>query len=117
MDQLDIQSMALDRIYKAFERPAVSSAIPEETGPQQLMCRCPDLEERPASSSPATPTAGTAGVGVFYPVTCEPRFYDAASKILEDQTAPNLFTHDNCNELGALIQQWISDARDSWEPR
>jgi hypothetical protein len=47
-----------------FPRTAVSSAIPEAIGPQQLMCRCPDLEERPASSSPATPTAGTAGVGV-----------------------------------------------------
>lgn len=48
-----------------FPRDVVSSAIPEETGPQQPMCRYPDLVERPAASSPATPTAGTAGVGVF----------------------------------------------------
>lgn len=43
----------------------VSSAIPEESGPQQPMPGIPALVERPAPSSPATPTAGTAGVGVF----------------------------------------------------
>jgi hypothetical protein len=115
MDMLDIQSLALDRIYQAFERTAVSSAIPEKSGPQQPMSRCSDLVE---GLSPAADT-GTAGVGVLYPVTCEERYYDAASALLEDtpEGEPSLFTHDNCNELGALIQQWISDARDNWEPR
>lgn len=117
MDQLDIQSMALDRIYKAFERTAVSSAIHEVAGPQQPMCRYPDLVERPASSSPATPTAGTAGVGVLYPVTCEPRFYNAASTILEDEGRLAGNPHDNANELGALIEAWIHRARNNWVPR
>jgi hypothetical protein len=66
------------------------------------------------SSSPCA-DLGTAEVSVLYPVTCHAHFYDWASKILEEEG--QLFTHDNCNELGALIQQWIHDARDNWEPR
>lgn len=52
---------------------------------------------------------GTADVGNLYPVTCRARYYDAASKVLEDEL--NLFTHDNANELGALIEQWIEHKR------
>lgn len=62
MDIADVHALALDRIYKAFERTAVSSAIPEETGPQQPMSRCPDLVERPASSAPCA-DARAASVG------------------------------------------------------
>jgi len=98
-------------------RTAVSSAIPEETGSQQPMCRYPDLVERPASSPPCSPTAGTAGVGALYPVTCRARYYDAASRILEDEGRLAGNPHDNANELGAHIQQWIERARDNWEPR
>lgn len=67
IDQLyDIAFSALDRRHaNGSPRTAVSSAIPEEKGPQQPLCRYPDLVERPASSSPASPTAGTAGVGDF----------------------------------------------------
>lgn len=69
----------------------------------------------PVEGSSPCADARTASVGDLYPVTCEPRYYDAASKILEDE--PHLFSHDNANELGALIQQWIEKARDNWEPR
>lgn len=58
--------------------------------------------------------ARTASVSASYPVKCEPRFYDAASQLLENE--PPLFTHDNCNELGALIEAWIHRARNNWEP-
>lgn len=63
------------------------------------------------------PTAdpGTAGVGSLYPVTCRARYYDAASRILEDE--PNLFTHDNADELGHVIEKWIEETRENWEPR
>lgn len=58
---------------------------------------------------------GTAGVGSLYPVTCRARYYDAASRILEDE--PNLFTHDNADELGHVIQKWIEETRNDREPR
>jgi hypothetical protein len=48
-------------------------------------------------------------------VTCRARYYEAASRILEEEG--QLFTHENSNELGALLEQWINDARDNWEPR
>lgn len=74
-------------------------------------------ESQQAQRQKDVPTAdpGTAGVGILYPVTCRARYYDAASRILEEEG--QLFTHDNTNELGALIEQWINDARDNWEPR
>lgn len=50
-----------------------------------------------------------------YPVTCRARYYDAASRILEDE--PQLFTHDNADELGHVIQKWIEETRNNWEPR
>lgn len=70
-------------------------AAPEGSSP----CPAPVLQE------PAFPA----------PLACEDRYYEAASKILEDDD--QLFSHANCNELGALIQQWIADARENWEPR
>lgn len=103
-DMLDVQIHALDRIYRAFDQR-------DPRGPQQPMCRYPDLVEGP---SPAA-DSGTAGVGILYPVTCAARYYDAASKILEDE--PNLFTHENADELGHVIQKWIEETRDNWEPR
>lgn len=63
MDQLDIQSLALDRIYKAFERPAVSSAIPSSevagTGRHSLR------ETAPEVLGGSTPDRGPATVGVL----------------------------------------------------
>lgn len=62
-----------------------------------------------------TASLGSVEAGLPYPVTCRARYYDAASRILEEEG--QLLTHDNTNELGALIEQWINDARDNWEPR
>jgi hypothetical protein len=64
-----------------------------------------------------TPHAGLGSVeaGTLYPVTCGERYYNAANQILEDES--HIWTRENCNELGALIEQWISDARDNREPR
>ena len=45
-----------------FSRTAVSSAIPEETGPQHPMSRCPGLVERPVPSASPCADTGTAGV-------------------------------------------------------
>jgi hypothetical protein len=87
------------------------SAIPAE--PQQPMCRYPDLVE---GSSPCA-DARTASVGDLYPVTCGARYYDAASRILEDEGRLAGNPHDNANELGAVIEQWIHRARNNWEPR
>jgi len=56
MDLLDATNFALNRIFDASNRAAVSSAIPE---PQQPMCRYPDLVE---GSSPCA-DARTASVG------------------------------------------------------
>lgn len=63
------------------------------------------------------PNAGLGSVeaGSLYPVTCRARYYDAASKVLEDEL--QLFTHENAEELGLLIEQWIEKKRENWEPR
>lgn len=90
------------------------SAIPSSevagTGRHSLRETAPEVLGGfpPADRGPAT-------VGVLYPVSCEPRFYDAASQILESE--PRLFSHNNVNELGALIEAWIHRARNNWEPR
>jgi C4-dicarboxylate-specific signal transduction histidine kinase len=67
------------------------------------------------SAEGSTAGLGTAEAGVSYPVTCRARYYDAASRILEDDL--HLYSHDNCNELGKLIQQWVERKHDNWEPR
>lgn len=107
------------------------------TGPQQPMPGIPALVEGPSptagigTADAGTPKCKSCGAPMHalydsctqcltaqtpvYPVTCRARYYEAASKILEDEL--NLFTHDNCNELGALIEQWIADAHENWEPR
>jgi hypothetical protein len=59
--------------------------------------------------------SGTAGAGSLYPVTCRARYYDAASRILEEEG--QLLTHDNADELGHVIQKWIEETRNNWEPR
>jgi len=94
----------IEHTFKAIDRIL-------NPGPQQPMPGHPALVERP---SPAADT-GTAGVSDPYPVTCRARYYEAASRILEEEG--QLFTHENSNELGALLEQWINDARDNWEPR
>lgn len=50
-----------------------------------------------------------------YPVTCEEKFYNVASELLEDECG--IGTHDDCNELGQVIQDWIKSKRDNWEPK
>lgn len=62
-----------------------------------------------------TASLGSVEAGLPYKLECRARYYDAASRILEEEG--QLCTHDNTNELGALIEQWINDARDNWEPR
>lgn len=58
---------------------------------------------------------GSVEAGTLYPVSCRARYYEAASKILEDEL--RLFTNDNTNELGLLIEQWLEKKRENWEPR
>lgn len=96
----------IEHLFKAIDR--ITSP-----GPQQPMPGNPALVERP---SPCADT-GTAGVSDLYPVTCEARYYDAASQLLEDEGPLAGNPHDNANELGALIQQWMEKARNNWEPR
>lgn len=62
-----------------------------------------------------TASLGSVEAGIPYPVTCRARYYDAASRILEEEG--QLLTHDNADELGHVIQKWIEKARDNWEPR
>lgn len=69
--------------------------------------------ERPEEDSQAG--SRTAGAGSSKQVTCRARYYEAASKILEDEL--HLFTHENADELGLLIEQWVERKRDNWEPR
>lgn len=59
--------------------------------------------------------SGTAGAGSLYPVTCRARYYDAASRILEEEG--QLFRHANADELGHVIQQWIEQKRNNLVPR
>lgn len=68
----------------------------------------------PVEGSSPTAGIGTADAGSLYPVTCRARYYDAASNVLEDEL--HLFTHDNANELGAIIEQWIERKRDNRVP-
>jgi hypothetical protein len=127
MDVLTHTMLGIDRILNGSSK-----------GPQQPMPGIPALVEGPSP----TADAGTAGVGTSarckscgasmyalydsctqcltvqsaeYPVTCRARYYDAASRILEDE--PRLFTHDNVDELGHVIQKWIEETRNNWEPR
>jgi hypothetical protein len=91
----------------------IAKRSPTSSDPQSPRNR---ISSAPAGESDgATAGLGAAKASLPYPVTCRARYYDAASRILEDEL--QLFTHDNCNELGALIEQWINDARDNWEPR
>jgi hypothetical protein len=48
-------------------------------------------------------------------VTCRARYYDAASRILEDELG--MHTHANADELGHVIQKWIEETRENLEPR
>lgn len=94
---LDIAFTALDK-----RSPGSAATAPECNRAGQ---------ERPST----TADIGTADVSNLYPVTCAARYYDAASRILEDE--PRMFTHDNADELGHVIQRWIEETRNNWEPR
>lgn len=126
MDALTHTMLGIDRILNGSSK-----------GPQQPMPGNPALVEGPSP----TADAGTAGVGTSerckscgaplyalydsctqcltaqtseYPVTCRARYYDAASRILEDEL--RLFRHENANELGSLIEQWIERKRSNLGP-
>jgi len=100
MDMMTHTMLGIDRILNGSSK-----------GSQQPMPGSPALVEGPSP----TADARTAGVGIPYPVTCRARYYDAASRVLEDEL--NLFSHDNANELGQVIEQWIAKKRENWEPR
>lgn len=55
-----------------------------------------------------------------YRVTCDEHCYDLASWWLEDDVYRGLFNHDNCNELGGVIQkaidEWVADKKANYTP-
>lgn len=53
---------------------------------------------------------GSVETGTSYFVTCRARYYDAASRILEDELG--MHTHANADELGHVIQKWIEETRE-----
>ena len=65
----------------------------------------------PVEGSSPCDDAGTAGVVDLYPVTCRARYYDAASRILEEE--PRMHRHAYADELGHVIQKWIEEKRAS----
>lgn len=73
-------------------------------------CKSSSQGQKDVSTDPRT-----AGVGALYPVTCRERYYEAASRILEEEG--QIWTHDNADELGHVIQKWIEETRNNWEPR
>jgi hypothetical protein len=106
MDMLDVTNQALDRIYGAFDRSSSSA----DTAHKSYMTSQGQKEEKDAPHA----SLGSAEAGIPSPVTCRPRYYDAASTILEDEL--RLFTHANANELGAVIEQWIERKRGNLGP-
>jgi hypothetical protein len=90
----------IEHTFKAIDRIL-------NPGPQQPMPGHPALVER---SSPAADT-GTAGVSDLYPVTCRARYYDAASRILEEEG--RLHRHACADELGHVIEAWIERKRNN----
>ena len=98
---------AINHVMRALEK-TFTSAIPTSAA---TACKSSSQGQKDV------PTAdlGTAGVGSLYPVTCRARYYDAASRILEEEG--QLFTHDNADELGHVIEKWIEETRANWEPR
>lgn len=58
---------------------------------------------------------GSVEAGSSREVTCRARYYEAAGRILEDELG--LHTHENANDLGGIIEQWLARKRDNWEPR
>lgn len=100
MNVLEHTMLGIDRILNGSPK-----------GPQQPMPGSPALVEGPSLNA----GIGTADAGSLYPVTCRARYYDAASRILEDEL--HLFTSENTDELGLVIEQWIEKKRENWEPR
>jgi len=85
-------------------RTAVSSAIPEVKGPQQPMPGIPALVERPAPSSPATPTARTAGVGVLSEPTMGDNGFASFSRDVQAIEANMLHTQLLLRQATAELQ-------------
>lgn len=95
----------IEHVFKALDRI-------ERREPQQPM---PGNPPRLVEGSSPTAGIGTADAGISKQVTCRARYYEAASKILEDEL--HLLTHENADELGHVIQKWIEETRENWEPR
>lgn len=104
MNAFEHTMLGIDRILNGSPRVA-------GTGPRPRVGIAPEGSE----GTPPAADRGPATVGLLYPVTCAARYYDVASKILEDE--PNLFTHENADELGHVIQKWLEETRANWEPR
>jgi hypothetical protein len=98
---------SINHIFRSLEKH-FTSATPTSAA---TVCKSLSQDKNEA------PTAGigTADAGTPYPVTCRARYYDAASKVLEDEL--RLFSHENANELGAVIEQWIERKRENLDPR
>ena len=99
---------SITHVFQSLEKH-FTSAIPPSADTAR--------ESQQAQRQKDAPTAslGSVEAGLPYKLECRARYYDAASRILEEEG--QLCTHDNTNELGALIEQWINDARNNWEPR
>lgn len=113
MNVLEHTMLGIDRILNGS--PSSSDG---QHGRKSAVCGA--QQELSGEDSHAGP--GTAGAGSFakgdrelYPVTCRARYYDAASRILEEEG--QLFRHANANELGHVIQQWIEQKRNNLVPR
>jgi hypothetical protein len=91
----------------------IAKRSPTSSDPQSPRNR---ISSAPAGESEgATADLGAAKVSLPYPVTCRARYYDAASRILEEEG--QLHSHDNADELGHVIQKWIEETRNNLEPR
>lgn len=88
--------------------------IERACSPTSAATVCKPLSQDKNEVSP-TAGIGTADAGPSYPVTCRAHYYAAATTILEDEL--RLLTHENADELGLLIEQWIERKRANWEPR
>jgi hypothetical protein len=96
----------IEHVFKALDRIEQRSPASAATVDKPLSH---DKNDAPHADT------GTAGVGALDPVTCRARYYDAASRILEEEG--QLLSHDNADELGHVIERWIEETRDNWEPR
>lgn len=103
---------AINHIFRSLEKQFTPSSSDGQHGRKSALSGA-----QHELSGEGLPTAGigTADAGSSRQVTCRARYYDAASRILEEEG--QLLTHDNADELGHVIQKWIEETRNNWEPR